>query len=92
MSGGAAILKQPTPVQTLILGSYFYLLNLFRWAFEKTLHAGLVGEIALGIIYGTPLAGILTNEWEETLWQVGYIGLMLIVFEGTPALTMQHRC
>jgi Kef-type K+ transport system membrane component KefB len=46
----------------------------------------LLGEIAVGIIYGSPLAGILEHVWEETFLTLGYLGLLLIVFEGVLSL------
>ncbi|KAK7687091.1 hypothetical protein QCA50_009592 [Cerrena zonata] len=38
--------------------------------------------IALGTIYGTPLAAILPQDWESTFTAMGYLGLVGIVFEG----------
>ena len=36
----------------------------------------------MGIIYGVPLANILHHDWQETFIYLGYIGLILIIFEG----------
>jgi Kef-type K+ transport system membrane component KefB len=36
----------------------------------------------VGIIYGRPLADILEIEWQETFITLGYVGLILIIFEG----------
>lgn len=36
----------------------------------------------VGIIYGVPLANILEHNWQETFLSLGYIGLILIIFEG----------
>lgn len=36
----------------------------------------------MGIIYGEPLANILHVPWQETFLALGYIGLILIIFEG----------
>lgn len=36
----------------------------------------------MGIIYGEPLANILQHNWQETFLYLGYIGLILIIFEG----------
>lgn len=41
-------------------------------------------QIAVGIVFGSPLAGILDNVWEQTFLSLGYIGLLVIVFEGEP--------
>jgi Kef-type K+ transport system membrane component KefB len=46
------------------------------------IRAGIIGPIAVGIIYGAPLANILEHNWQETFLAVGYVGLILIIFEG----------
>ncbi|WVW82673.1 hypothetical protein I302_104684 [Kwoniella bestiolae CBS 10118] len=73
---------EPTIVQLIILSSWIYLLNLFGWMSQHLLSAQLLGQILIGIIYGTPLAGWLEESWEEAFIAVGYVGLLLIVFEG----------
>lgn len=64
------------------MSSYLYLLSVFEWAFQHVVSAGLLGQILLGIIYGSPLAGWLDVAWQETFVVLGYVGLLLIVFEG----------
>lgn len=44
--------------------------------------AGLIGQILLGVLYGAPVGNILHAAWQETFLAVGYIGLILIIFEG----------
>ncbi|WWD00993.1 hypothetical protein V866_007931 [Kwoniella sp. B9012] len=73
---------EPSIVQLLILSSWIYLLNLFGWISQHILSAQLLGQILIGIIYGTPLAGWLEESWEEAFVALGYVGLLLIVFEG----------
>lgn len=46
------------------------------------IQAGIIGQIAVGIIYGVPLANILEHGWQETFITLGYVGLILIIFEG----------
>lgn len=53
-----------------------------RWIADRLLYAGLLGEIVVGIIFGKPLGAILHDSWEQTFLALGYIGLLLIVFEG----------
>lgn len=72
--------EEPSLPHLLTLLSFLFLLQLFRGAAERVLKAGLLGEIAVGVIYGT--AGILPVQWEQTFLVVGYLGLVLIVFEG----------
>ena len=46
------------------------------------IQAGIIGPFAVGIIYGVPLSNILEHNWQETFLALGYIGLILIIFEG----------
>lgn len=48
----------------------------------KVLRAGIIGQIAIGIIYGKPLADILEMDWQKAFLAVGYVGLILVIFEG----------
>ncbi|KAJ2958135.1 hypothetical protein NQZ79_g6262 [Umbelopsis isabellina] len=73
--------REPSVKEILELSSFIYLLNVVRELFNL-LHAGVVGELILGIVYGTPLTGILSLTWEQTMSNLGYIGLLIILFEG----------
>ncbi|KAI0643588.1 hypothetical protein C8Q79DRAFT_1002230 [Trametes meyenii] len=73
---------EPTLVNLLICSSFLYFLNIIRVAADYLVHGGIVSEITLGIIYGSPLAGILPLDWEATFTVFGYIALILVVFEG----------
>ncbi|WVF71844.1 hypothetical protein IAT40_006653 [Kwoniella sp. CBS 6097] len=73
---------EPSIPSLLILSSWIYLLNLFGWISQHVLSAQLLGQILIGIIFGTPLAGWLEESWQEAFIAVGYVGLLLIVFEG----------
>jgi hypothetical protein len=48
----------------------------------RIIQAGIIGQIAVGIIYGLPLANILEHHWQDTFRVLGYVGLILIIFEG----------
>lgn len=75
-------LTQPAVVEILILISFFTFLSLAETLSSIVIRAGIIGPIAVGIIYGEPLANILHAEWQETFLAIGYIGLILIIFEG----------
>lgn len=79
--------EEPPLIHLLVLGSFLYVLNTARVIADHLLYAGLVAEIALGIVYGSPLANILPVNWETTFTTLGYLGLILVVFEG-----MDIRC
>lgn len=82
MAGGFLQYHEPSIVQILILISFFFFLSLAAWLSAKFIRADIIGQIAVGIIYGTPLANILLETWQETFLALGYIGLILIIFEG----------
>lgn len=69
-------------MEILIIVSFFFFLSLAKWVSAKIIQAGIIGQIAVGIIYGTPLANILEENWQETFLALGYVGLILIIFEG----------
>lgn len=53
-----------------------------EWVADKVLRAGLIGQIIVGLIYGVPIGNILALEWQATFLALGYIGLIIIIFEG----------
>lgn len=73
---------EPTIISLLILISFIYLLNVARSITRRLIYAGLIGEILVGMIYAKPLGNILKLEWQQTILDFGYIGLLLLVFEG----------
>lgn len=62
--------------------SFFTFLSLAETVSSLIFRAGIIGPIAIGVIYGEPLANILEASWQESFLAVGYIGLILIIFEG----------
>ncbi|CDZ97715.1 Predicted K /H-antiporter [Phaffia rhodozyma] len=81
---------EPSLVSILSLGSFLILANVFGFVVERFIHAGLLGQIAIGVIYGTPLGNILDSSWEQTFLTLGYIGLLLIVFECGLTTPLNH--
>ena len=81
---------EPSTSTTLILLSYLFLLNIFGWIAQRLIGAALIGQILIGIIYGTPLSGWLSETIQAALVDVGYVGLLLVVFEGAPSFV--HLC
>ncbi|KAJ5167137.1 uncharacterized protein N7482_005918 [Penicillium canariense] len=82
MAGGFLAYHEPGIVEILIIISFFFFLSLAKWLFNKVTRAGIIGQIAVGIIYGRPLANILEYPWQQTFLAIGYVGLILIIFEG----------
>jgi len=82
MAGGFLPYEEPSIIQILVLISFFTFLSLATRLSSFIFRAGIIGPIAVGIIYGLPLANILEDIWQETFLALGYIGLILIIFEG----------
>lgn len=78
--------QEPSLLHLLVLASFLYLTNVARIVADHYLYAGIVAEIAFGIIYGSPLGNLLPVDWEATFTALGYLGLILVVFEGPAAL------
>jgi hypothetical protein len=72
----------------LTLLSFFLFLAIAEWLADKVLRASLIGHIIVGLIYGVPLGNILAPAWQETFLALGYISLILIIFEGLSPQTM----
>lgn len=83
-AGPAGFLQyhEPDIISLLVLISFFFFLSSVGWVFNKAIRAGLIGQILIGILYGTPVGDILDTAWQETFMALGYIGLVLIIFEG----------
>ncbi|KAL4802509.1 Cation/H+ exchanger [Aspergillus unguis] len=82
MAGDFVQYHEPTIVEILVIISFFLFLSLAEVVSAKIIRAGIIGHIAVGIIYGAPLADILEREWQRTFITLGYVGLILIIFEG----------
>lgn len=74
--------EEPDIISIVVLISFFFLLSAVGWAFNRAISASLIGQILLGVLYGAPVGNILTVEWQETFLALGYVGLVLIIFEG----------
>ena len=84
--------EEPSCIQLLVIASFIYLLNVVKVAADHLLYAGLVSQIALGIIYGVPLAQLLPLDWQTTFTALGYLGLILVVFEGETNSSVSWYC
>ncbi|KKA30494.1 hypothetical protein TD95_002066 [Thielaviopsis punctulata] len=68
--------------EILVLISFFFLLSISSWLSAKIFNAGPIGQMLVGMLYGVPVWNLLTLKWQQTFISLGYIGLILIVFEG----------
>ncbi|KAJ1326153.1 cation:proton antiporter [Microdochium nivale] len=89
--GGAASLPyhEPSISQILVMISFLLVLNGVGSVIDRVLYCGLIGQVLVGIAWGTPgaqwLASTLassTAAFEHVVVQLGYLGLILLVYEG----------
>ncbi|EFQ34830.1 sodium/hydrogen exchanger family protein [Colletotrichum graminicola] len=73
---------EPAIATIIALSCFLLLLNSVNYGLDKLVYCGLVGQVFLGIAWGTPGAKWLSAEMEHSVVQLGYLGLILIVFEG----------
>ncbi|TIA37313.1 Sodium/hydrogen exchanger [Aureobasidium pullulans] len=73
---------EPGIVTILIQSSFLLVLNGINWILDNAIYCGLVGQILIGVAWGTPGANWLSEEVQDTVMQLGYLGLILIVYEG----------
>ena len=85
---------EPTTVTVLILTSFILFLNCAGWIIDNALSCGLVAQILLGVGWGVPGANWINVDAQKTILQLGYLGLLLMVFEGgltTPFKEMKEN-
>lgn len=58
------------------------LLNAINHILDNPIYCCLVGQVLIGIAFGTPSTKWLDKSTEEATVQLGYLGLILLVYEG----------
>lgn len=69
---------EPILTTILSLSSLIITLNASRYLLDSWLYCGLLGEIITGFVWGL----WLDEDSQQTIQRVGYLGLILLVFEG----------
>ncbi|KAI0125092.1 sodium/hydrogen exchanger family protein [Xylariales sp. AK1849] len=80
--------KEPGITEILINSSFLLVLNLINSVLNRTLYCGLVGQVLIGVAWGTPGGTWLSPELEDAVVHLGYLGLIMIVFEGGLSTTI----
>lgn len=78
---------EPGITTILIQSSFLAVLNVVNAILDNTVYCGLLGQIFVGVAWGTPGAKWLAESTEEAIVQLGYLGLILLVYEGPSATT-----
>ncbi|GLB42697.1 putative sodium/hydrogen exchanger family protein [Lyophyllum shimeji] len=71
----------PDILHLVTISAFIYLLKVAESILTTTISAGLIGSLALGIIAGPEVLDLLPEYVQRTFIILGYIGLLLIVFE-----------
>ncbi|PYH34836.1 cation:proton antiporter [Aspergillus neoniger CBS 115656] len=81
-SDAAFAYHEPSISTLLNQAGLLVVLNLINVCLDKLLYCGLIGQLFVGILWGTPGAKWLDTETERVIQQLGYIGLIMLVYEG----------
>ncbi|KAG4436183.1 hypothetical protein IFR05_008343 [Cadophora sp. M221] len=73
---------EPGIVIILIQTSLLLVLNIVNTILDRLIFCGLLGQVFIGVAWGTPGAKWLSVETEHVIVQLGYLGLILLVYEG----------
>jgi hypothetical protein len=90
-SSASLTYHEPEIAAILVLSSLILLLNVVNSLLDKLLYCGLIGQIFIGVAWGTPGAQWLEQSFESALVQLGYLGLLLLVYEGTSIPVLAFR-
>lgn len=83
MTSQSALSYEEPGIRTiLILSGFLLVLNLANSLLDRLVYCGLIGQIFIGVAWGMPGAQWLTLEAQEMMQQLGYLGLLLLVYEG----------
>ncbi|KAI1410464.1 Sodium/hydrogen exchanger [Hypoxylon sp. FL1857] len=74
--------QEPPIIQVLVLSSFLLALNVIDAVLDRALYCGLVGQLLIGVAWDAPGANLLAPDLQNAIVQLGYLGLILIVFEG----------
>ncbi|OAA52913.1 Cation/H+ exchanger [Cordyceps fumosorosea ARSEF 2679] len=73
---------EPSISVILIQSSFLLLLNVVNALLDRAVYCGLLGQVFVGVAWGTPGANWIGIRAEEVIVQLGYLGLLLLVYEG----------
>ncbi|KFY47148.1 hypothetical protein V494_00140 [Pseudogymnoascus sp. VKM F-4513 (FW-928)] len=73
---------EPGIVTILIQSSFILILNVVNTLFDKLVFCGLLGQVFIGVAWGTPGGKWLGQDVEDVIVQLGYLGLILLVYQG----------
>ncbi|CBF73888.1 hypothetical protein AN8100.2 [Aspergillus nidulans FGSC A4] len=82
MADSAFAYHEPSISTILNQTGLLLVLNIVNTCLDKLLYCGLIGQLFVGILWGTPGAQWLDRSVETVIQQLGYLGLIMLVYEG----------
>jgi len=73
---------EPQITTILIQSALLLALNITNTIFDKLIFCGLLAQVFIGVAWGTPGSKWLDRSTESVIVQLGYLGLVLLVYEG----------
>lgn len=74
--------QEPSITTVLSQAGLLLALNIVNVFFDKLLFCGLIGQLFIGILWGTPGCQWISSEIEKAIQQLGYLGLIILVYSG----------
>ncbi|KAJ5486303.1 hypothetical protein N7530_000603 [Penicillium desertorum] len=81
-SEAAFAYHEPSIKTVLNYTGFLLTLNIVNTCLDKLLYCGLIGQLFIGVLWGTPGAQWFGQETERVIQQIGYLGLILLIYEG----------
>lgn len=70
-------------IETVLIQTGFLLaLNVVNTTLDKIIYCGLIGQLFIGMAWGIPGGNLLELSVQKSIQQLGYLGLLLLVYEG----------
>lgn len=73
---------EPDIKMILILISFLLLLNLVNHVLDRIIYVGLIGQVFLGTVWGTPVGQWPGRCVETIVVDLGFLGLLLLIYQG----------
>lgn len=74
--------QEPAITTILNISGFILALNIADALLNRLLYCGLIGQLFIGVLWGTPGADWLDHGIQEVFQKLGYLGLIMLVYEG----------
>ncbi|KUL89696.1 hypothetical protein ZTR_00476 [Talaromyces verruculosus] len=81
--------EEPSIAAILNQAGLLLVLNIVNVCLDKLLYCGLIGQVFIGILWGSPGAKWLSTDLEHIIQQLGYLGLIMLVYEGGLSMSIK---